>query len=299
MLANGIIQTTTTTGTGALTLSAVTGCPTLSAKFTANATEALADHFYYSITDQSNPPVVKETGIGYLSAANTLQRAVVLSTFDGTTYSDTAPTALSLTAGTYYVMVSGEAGSSFGPSMPAINNGNAALRYVYSAHMGCSQYGGTATTMTANTLYVQPFLHTSCRPIDGLFFRNSNSTGNQQIGLYGSNPDGTVGRKIMGSTANVAGAAMTVVTTGGPVRLAPGWYWIAIVSDNSATVINSASTTTAVGPNPLGHDGTQYYFVYATFANGSTTLPASGPATFASKVTAGSQPFGLGVRYVA
>lgn len=297
MLSNAIVETTTTTGTGDLTTSAVTGRPRFTDKFTANATEASASHFYYAILTQDAVPQFIESGIGYMSATGTLKRVVVLSTYASSTYTDVSASAISLAAGTKNVICTGECGSAGGLALPGIDNSVSALRYAYSAHAPLQQAGGTLV-MTANRLYLQPFLHLSARAIDGLFFRDSSTNANVRIALFECNRDGTAGRKLMGSTADTAATSggFFVITTGGPVRPAPGWLWLGIVADAGMS-INIASSY-QVGPNPLGHDGVSKPFSYGYLANVTTTIadPASAITT---KVTADTGPLGIGVRYVA
>lgn len=297
MLGNGIIETTTTTGTGDLTTSAVTGRPRFTDKFTANATEASASHFYYAILTSDATPQFVESGIGYMSATGTLKRAVVLSTYASGTYTDVSATAVSLAAGTKNVICTGECGSAHGLAMPGMDNSLSALRYAYSSHIPTTGNGSTLS-MTANRLYLQPFLHASARAIDGIFFRASSGTANVRMALFECNRDGTAGRKLMGSTAdlNVASSGINVITAGGPVRPAPGWLYLGIVAD-AGLVINVADTSNMT-TNPLGHDGVQYYYSYGYMANGSTTIadPASAITT---KVTQVTKPMAIGVRYVA
>lgn len=295
MLGNGILETTTTTGTGDLTTSAVTGRPRFTDKFTANATEASAGHFYYAILTNDSTPQFIESGIGYMSATGTLKRAVILSTYASSTYNDTTATAATLAAGTKNVICTGEAGALVG-AMPGMTNANSALRYAYSAH-AFSTGGSGALAVTANLLYLQPFLHTSARPIDALFIRcSSGAAVGAQIGLYECNRDGTAGRKIMGSTSDTAmsGGNVYAITTGGPVRLAPGWYYMGFVGGSLSVNIQG---TTNLGPNPMGHDGVQYHVAYSTYANGSTTLPDPAPAPTAKATAVGT--LAMGVRYAA
>lgn len=298
MLGNGIIETTTTTGTGDLTTSAVTGRPRFTDKFTANATEASAGHFYYAILTQDNPPQFIESGIGYMSATGTLKRAVVLSTYASSTYTDVSASAVSLAAGTKNVICTGEAGAAGGLALPAMDNSVSALRYITSAHIPVTAWSSTLA-MTANRLYMQPFLFNAARAVDGLYFRQSSAgAANYRLGLWECNRDGTPGRKIMGSTADLATttSGVNVVTTGGPVRLAPGWYYMGIVSDGTPT-INTGSVANLL-PNPLGHDGVQYAYSYGYLANGSTTLPDPASAV-TSKVTQNTIAIHLGMRLVA
>jgi len=296
MLGNGILETTTTTGTGDLTTSAVTGRPRFTDKFTANATEASAGHFYYAILTNDSTPQFIESGIGYMSAVGTLKRIVILSTYASSTYNDTTATAATLAAGTKNVICTGEAGALQGV-IPGMSQISSAVRYAYSAHVYSTGGGGTLAC-TANLLYFQPFLHVSARPIDALFIRASTGSSiNAQIGLYECNRDGTPGRKIMGSTADTAmtGGNVYTVTTGGPVRLAPGWYFLGFVAATGLTV--NAQNVNNLGPNPLGTDGVQYPIVYVTYANGSTTLPDPAP-TPTAKVT-NIATLAMGVRYAA
>ncbi len=298
MLANAIIETTTTTGTGDLTTSAVTGRPRFTDKFTSNSTEASADHFYYAILTQDATPQFIESGIGYMSATGTLKRSVVLSTYASSTYTDVSATAISLASGTKNVICTGECGAAGGLALPGVDTSNSALRWISSNHVGSIVYGGTLT-MTANRLYMQPFLYAGSKSVDALAFRNSTGTGNVRIGLYTCNRDGTVGRKIMGSTADTATAAGTTytITTGGPIRLTPGWYYMGIVCD-AANVLNVTQAATTVQSNPLGYDGVQYPFVYGYLANGSTTLPDPCGA-LTTKVTNSLGALGLHLRMVA
>lgn len=298
MLGNGILETTTTTGTGDLTTSAVTGRPRFTDKFPASATEASAGHFYYSILTNDSTPQFIESGIGYMSAVGTLKRAVVLSTYASSTYTDVSATAATLAAGTKNVICTGEAGSGYGMCMPGMDNSLSALRYAYSSHIVSTAHGASLA-ITANRLYLQPFLLTHSRAVDGIFFRLSSGSGNYRLAIYDCNRDGTPGRKIMGSTADVAtGSTGTIhiVTTGGPVRMPPGWYYLALVADAALTI--NISSVSNVGVNPLGHDGVQYHYSYAYIANGSTTLPDPVGA-LGTKVTQNTAPLGLGVRFVA
>lgn len=299
MLGNGIIETTTTTGTGNLTTSAVTGRPRFTDKFTANATEASASHFYYSILTNDSTPQFIESGIGYMSATGTLVRAVVLSTYASSTYTDVSASAVSLAAGTKNVICTGEAGSGYGLAMPGMDNSvSTTVRYITSFHVNTTSWGGSLT-VTANRLYVQPFLLMHSRAIDGIYWRQASAgTHNYRAGLYECNRDGTPGRKIFGSTGDVsqAGAGVPIVTTGGPVRLSPGWYYTALVSDGTPGINAAGSANLTV--NPLGHDGTTYHYSYAYLANGSTTLPDPMSAV-TNKVTQNTVYLHIGLRAVA
>lgn len=86
MLANGAKETTTTTGTGTVTLSAVTGFPRFSQVL------SVGTFVDYAIQDGNN----WEWGVGKLGASNTLERTLITAKFDGGTYSKNPATGLSL-----------------------------------------------------------------------------------------------------------------------------------------------------------------------------------------------------------
>lgn len=83
---NFVQATTTTTGTGDITLVDVAGFP--------NFDDALSatDTIEYSIKNG----VQWETGLGTYNGSNVLERTTIYATWDGTTYDDTSPTAITL-----------------------------------------------------------------------------------------------------------------------------------------------------------------------------------------------------------
>lgn len=86
MLANGAKETTTTTGTGTVTLSAVTGFPRFSQVL------SVGTFVDYAIQDGNN----WEWGVGKVAASNTLERTLITAKFEGGTYSKNPATGLSL-----------------------------------------------------------------------------------------------------------------------------------------------------------------------------------------------------------
>lgn len=86
MLANGAKETTTTTGTGTVTLSAVTGYPRFSQVL------SVGQYVDYAIQDGNN----WEWGVGKIGASNTLDRTLITAKFESGTYSKTPATGLSL-----------------------------------------------------------------------------------------------------------------------------------------------------------------------------------------------------------
>lgn len=93
MLANWVKETTTTSGTGTVTLSSLTGAVRFSQVF------SVGDKVYYTIQDGNN----REVGIGTVGASNTLQRTTVLETLVSGTWSGGSPAAITLSGGLCYV----------------------------------------------------------------------------------------------------------------------------------------------------------------------------------------------------
>ena len=83
---NLVKEKTTTTGTGTLTLVALTGWARFADAYT------VGQVIPYAIENGSN----KEVGLGTVGASNTLARTTVLATLEGGVYDDTSPTAITL-----------------------------------------------------------------------------------------------------------------------------------------------------------------------------------------------------------
>lgn len=86
---NLVKETTATTGTGTITLTAVTGWARFGSAY------AVSDVVPYAIEDGNN----KEVGLGTVGASNTLARTTVLATLVAGTYDDTSPVAITLSGG--------------------------------------------------------------------------------------------------------------------------------------------------------------------------------------------------------
>jgi hypothetical protein len=99
MRANALKHETSTTGTGALTLTSVSGWPSYDDVFGVTGTRMVD----YVVQDSANIPI--EGGVGELALSTmVLTRVRVQWTWDGTTYDATAPSAVSLASGTKQVI---------------------------------------------------------------------------------------------------------------------------------------------------------------------------------------------------
>lgn len=277
MLGHFIRETTTTTGTGNLTIASVSGYPTFNAVFGTSA------YFYYAILDDSTGAPI-EMGLGHLSGSTTLVRDLPLATYDSGTYDDTAPSAVSLASGTKRVICTAPA-EAYNPAIQTIASVVAGAN---DRRAFLSQYmdGGTTVTLTKDRLYYSPIDIATWVTVASLRARTnaagSGATVGFRIGLYDTLPDGNPGNKLLESGNIASGSNLELTyTLGTPVRLKPGRYWTALVQDlTSAPTVYGSGGSTTVGIGPLGFSqGGGYGFrnvsVYETLTGGWTALPAS------------------------
>lgn len=273
MLANAIKQTTTTTGTGNLTLAAVAGYVEFSDAF------ALNQPFFYALVNAVNQLV--ETGIGYLSTSTTLVRAKITSTFSGGTYTDEGASAASLT-GTTTVLCTPQA-ASIESMLPTVDGTTAGInRFVSSAARNLA----TATVgLTTNRCYYLPFLLRTGATINSLACNvtTAGATGVvARLGIYALSVDGYIGTQLA-TTADIAMDTTGVknASLAAPITLPPGWYYVAIVASGSPGVTTwNGSGTNLIGGGPLGFaSGSVTAIEYRYEALGSAVLPAAASST--------------------
>lgn len=263
---NGIYETTTTSGTGVLTLSAVTGRP----RFSDAGLNALVP---YAIKDGNN----WEWGMGTVSAGNTLARSLVTATYVAGTHDNTSPTAITLSGSAADVYLAPTA-DSVAPGMPIVASAYG-RKAVQSAHW--TEYPSSTQAVAADRLYIAPFKVEGSYDING-FYIDMNTAGaastKARIGLYHMLPDGQPG-SLLCETADidtsVAAAVLSPSVT--QVRVNPGWYYIALVCSGTPTF--QAYASNAAGASPLGLEasGTSMspiQFIYKTIA-GWSALPVN------------------------
>lgn len=267
-LGNRVHETSTSTGTGNITLAgAVSGHQTFNAEF------GVGPRFTYWIDNGSTE---WETGIGYLSNSTTLVRE--------TPRDGSASTPVSFTGGDLDVFCAPNQSQ----SVPTYGDAQSNREYV-SAHF-C---GGTVTkTLAADTIYYVPYLHQLDQEFDGFKVRFQTVVGTKfRMGMYscvGSNPGDllmTTGDVTPVTNSNIIGSI-----TGGAQRLPVGWYYAAMVFDGADQIkgTNTASTL----QNPMGiqaASSSMQSWVYQTETAASwTSLPSS--AGTLSQVANSSSP---------
>lgn len=250
MLAFGIKQTSTTTGTGNLTLASVSGFPQFNDCFVYTN----ARRFEYEILDSNGAPV--ENGVGYLSAANTLVREKIVATYDSGVYDDTAPAAVSLPAGTKTVicgkgMATGHIGAA---NIDSASTGSP-RRAAFDPFINFTTLSSSGFTMVANRLHLHPFYLAEAIECSGMQVRVGTGVASSslRLGLYALGSNGSP-QTLLGETSALASATSSVDVSGSfaaSIRLSPGWYCCGIVSD-AAIVIGTANST--CGASYLGGD---------------------------------------------
>lgn len=231
MLANWVQQTITTSGSGPLTLAAVSGYPTFYDVL------GLQRRFAYAIVDDATG-VPLESGIGYLSDAVTLVREKVATSFAGNTFDDTSPAAVALAAGKYRVISADTAeaiqGVAKGPNR-ALNM----QRVMFSQHATHHNASSNGLALAANRLYLMPFWLTAAADVDALAARCGTGAAGSSVrmGLYDIGADGHPS-KLLGETGALSSATggLDIIGTISQVRLQPGWYFVAIMSSGAPTV---------------------------------------------------------------
>jgi hypothetical protein len=238
---NGVYETTTTSGTGTVTLSAVTGRP----RFADAGVNALAP---YAIKDGNN----WEWGMGTVGASNTLARSIIAATLVSGTYDNTSPTAITLSgsAADVYLAPITEA---IAPGMPIIASAYG-RKTIDSPHW--STYASGTLALTADRLYVVPFRVDSAYDING-FHVDMDTAGaastKARIGLYRLKSDGQPGDLIVETAdvdTSVAAAVLSPSVT--QTRIYPGWYYVGIVCSGTPTL--KAYPSSAFGRSPAGFE---------------------------------------------
>lgn len=280
---NGIHETTTTTGTGTITLSAVTGRVRFSQAF------AVGLIVPYAINDGNN----WEWGWGTVASGNTLERSKIVATLVAGTYDDTTPTANTLSGGSAQVYCTDVMGFA-SPGMAFVGAPVPGDRKaIYSAHHAGAPTG--TLTLVANRLYIIPFKLDTAAKVNGFVFdMATNAAGSKaRLCLYQLNASDASPTVIITETADVdvSVTANVLNPSTTAVMLAPGWYGIGLLSDGAPSLV-SVGTGAALMQAPWGLDGAAgsclaVNMLTKTITAGWTSMPAT--PTGLAHYLAGSQ----------
>lgn len=306
--ADFVEETTTsiagTLGNGAVTLTQITGMPRFSTVFGTGT--RLVD---YVIEDTVG--LKFEKGYGSV-ASNVLTRSTVHATWDGTTWNDTSATALQFgstpTSGNIRIRMAPTADAFIG-AMPAIQTGlgDAYKGWQFSGHLITNSTPANSTALgTANEYYIAYELLTRGK-VDGFAIEVTTAgTGGNGIkaGLYEVGTNGLPGPCITRFNAIALGSTgfKTDTTPGtwagnaGPLRLTPGWFYIGIMTNDSAVTINKYAGGGHVKQTPAGRaDGYGWSNTLSKTAENSyaTGLPSGTPTGTYSLISPASGTGGL------
>lgn len=265
MLGDAIKQTTTTTGTGALTVAAVTGYPTLANVF------ALGQPFSYTLLDSNG--LFLEAGVGILTSSTVMTRSRICATFAGTTYTTSGATASSL-SGTTTVIGTPHAASMAAVPQTVDGFNSGVGRYISSA--GTTNLR-TTYTLGATMFYIPFMSEFGCIATAMAMEVTAAVSGNAQLGIYAVAPLGQPG-KLLASTA-----AFAVGTTGwkkpalsANFAMPAGPYYVGLACSPAITVTAISNADYNTENSPLGFAGDS--FTPILFRYDSTLMPSDASA---------------------
>jgi hypothetical protein len=246
MLSNWTKATTDTTGTGTITLSAVSGRPLPS------AAHAVGEYVQYSINTSDGK---FEAGIGQIAATNTLVRSRVTATYDGSTYNKTTASALTLSGTGHTVFITPVASMVYEPLKAPFTTPSSET--VFSTHIVSAESNVTiAAAAKRNTAW--PFRLETSGVITSFAVYCSTAVASSTVlvGLYSARPsDGAPGELIVkaSSTFDTSSTGYKTQSATANTRINPGWYWAACCVTSTTSVPQFTGGTTV--RNAFGADG--------------------------------------------
>ena len=228
MIGDWVKETTTTTGTGTITLAGpATGFCSFS--------DLWADGFVvrYAILDANGTS--RESGWGTLGGSGTtLTRDVIIETLVGGTYDASSPAAITLTTGTHTVGIAADAQA----FMPA-PMGRAEDTRIFAMNL-TNNLGNKFLTCFADRQYGSPFMLTQTTEVSdlGLFINTGVDASTTTIGISqmvaGESLSSYIASGTISTTTTQTGTVQTTSITN--VVLQPGWYMTHLVSTDAISV---------------------------------------------------------------
>ena len=256
MNANWVHETSTTTGTGNITLAgAATDMRTFTSQFDTDV------RFNYIIDGGSE----KESGIGYLSGSTTLVREVV-------TNSTNSDALVSFSAGTKEVLCGPSADAISPNTFTTLSNGDVI------GNPTALGFPSGATTTADRLMYI-PFYLDYSGLIDGIGVSGNGTGGDILVALYSLGGGGLPGERIVGGTALQTAASALVIESITAQTFPVGWYWFAFWTD-AAISINTLAYQDTIQTNMTGmhSNGTKNAWLGKTGVTSLTTLPDTATA---------------------
>lgn len=267
---NGIFETTTTPGTGDLTLVGVAGRPRVSDVLGAGSLAS-----YYLKDANGN----KEWGVGKVGTSNTFIRLRPTKTIVGSAVTLVSPSPITLSGGASELYISPISGS-HPVAMRRIAT-NAGRKGLYSPHI----VDNVTSTLTAvaDRLYVFPFQHNEDMPITGAFIdmNTSGAAGTKaRLCLYRMD-ENFEPTDILAESGDVDTSVAPQVLTAPwtPVDVPPDWLGIGLLCSGGPVLAAFPSGVRTI-QSPFGLDGSGSTMLpviglYKTIGAGWTSMPAS------------------------
>lgn len=249
MLGNGIQCTTTTTGTGPITVAALANTP--------QPSDVLGDAAVvpYYLVDGSTPPQ-KEWGLATWSASGGSFARTFIAQTEINSVSTSAPNATAVNlAGTSTFSVTPIAGTQVPGRRATVASGmvtgNPQLAAAFPDGYQVPQ-GGTAA---ANRIYLSEYIHKSPRAIKAFRAYSGSASGNINFALYKLNIDGTIGKQICTTGSKPVVSGLTSYALAAPIWLPPDAYVCVVQVDNGSASFRLAygCGNTFFGPDSSGN----------------------------------------------
>ena len=282
MLANNVQETTTTTGTGNITLAGASeDGQTFTSQFMTD------QRFSYFIDDRAGN---WETGIGYLSASTTLVRTKPIN--------GSAAVPVSFAAGTKFVYVAPSAECAPLCAQSQSLTGTLDTKCVRSAHL--TRNGVATHTIAGTRVQFAPFKLDYACTFDAFLasVKTTGAAGDIFCALY-TIADGLPDKLVVTHATSLDPEVSGVQTGTFTAQAIPaGWYFIAVTCDVNVGVLGDFGNYSV--PPHLGSDsGDLFDFQWAYYIDGSfTTFPATIGAE-SWTVSATSNPFRIMLRPTA
>lgn len=263
MFANNIQESTTTSGTGNITLAGSSeNGRTFSSQYPVNS------RFTYFIDDTAG---AFETGVGYLLNSTTLVREFPQ---DG---SSVLP--VNFSAGTKQVFIAASMRNTFNNAEGFSNLGTASKI--------CKPenvISGTNRSTTANQIVYIPSLFSRGFTADllGVLVASGATTGNMYAGIYDIDPSSGLPGNLLTETIAID-PNVTGLTTGSipAFDVCPGWHYLALWTDVVVSLRSSSGTNLISNPFMLSASSGLSNVVFQN-ASSLTSLPAVAAPTIAS-----------------
>lgn len=272
-IATSIHETSTTGGTGTLTLTA----SSTNGELRVSDAYAVDDPVQYRL--QSTTTDKWEEGIGKVGASNTLARTLPTRTWNGTTLDKSPASALDFSTETVDVYVTPITGG-VAQLLPQV--ADVGVKALPSAHVGDGADNQTKSVL-ANRVFAVPYLPPYAGEVDGIREEITSAAGTKyRLAIRTSNPTTGLPDTELWQSGDITPAASITSTAISPVINIDGNpLWILVLIDTTSTwrAFNRASA----GPTQAGFASGNMRCAQSLFddiSSGWSSIPASGSLTW-------------------